>query len=82
MIMSGKHYKYAENWNGKNTDGTTGITYYNGCSAADIEDITGFPGGNSNYQNLWVCHIFLGIVLLVGALGEIFQKTKRNHQNF
>ena len=60
MIMSGTHYKYAENWNGKNTDGTTGITYYNGCSAADIEDITGFPGGNSNYQNLWVCHIFFG----------------------
>ena len=60
MIMSGTHYKYAENWNGENTDGTTGITYYNGCSAADIEDITGFPGGNSNYQNLWVCHIFFG----------------------
>lgn len=52
MIMSGRHYTYAEKYDK--------ITYYNQYSAKDIEDITGFPGDNTDYKNNWVCFIVFG----------------------
>lgn len=57
-ILSGKHYTYIENAVNENLDGAQ---YYNNYGAADIEDLTGFPGSNTSYQSRWVVKVpYLG----------------------
>lgn len=77
-IMDGEHLPYAEQWKGKNKDGTYGLQFFNGATVKDLEDVTGFPPRNSSNSNnmavVWFKDIFQGWGFHNGAAAKALTK--------